>query len=263
MLTPVRVGALFLVAAGGPYVASETEFGRSAVRSVTNIISTEDSTTTLTGWVRDGDGYAAHSHHELEELSRQSPERYRYDEEMVRKLGGMPAEESATPGIVGLQIDDMREVMRFDINPDWVVNRFARVSTVLGDLSLRGLRVPFVTGTQANDVAGTLTYYFDGGGKLQRLTIHGFTGDPRRLVTALTQHYGLQSEPNLEAGVYTKRWNGFPVHFLRLSHAPVVYSDAVHNKYTVFLELNHPNLAYGISDEARKIVTADQATGRW
>jgi hypothetical protein len=79
----------------------------------------------------------------------------------------------------------------------------------------------------------------------------------------MTEHYGLQSESSLEAGVFTKRWNAIPIHFLRLTHAPVVYADAVHQKYTVFLELNQPNLAYGISDEAKKIVAADRSTGRW
>ena len=50
---------------------------------------------------------------------------------------------------------------------------------------------------------------------------------------------------------------------MRLTHAPVVYSDAVHQKYTVFLELNQPDLAYGISNEARKIVLSERQSGRW
>ena len=93
--------------------------------------------------------------------------------------------------------------------------------------------------------------------------MHGFTGDTSKLVNTMSTHYGLQSEPALEAGVYTRRWNGSPIHFLRLTHAPVVYSDAVHQKYTVFMELNQPNLTYGISNEARKILSADRHTGRW
>ena len=123
--------------------------------------------------------------------------------------------------------------------------------------------MPEVTGTQADDVAGTLTYYFDQSRKLQRVMVHGFTGDPSKLVEIMTKHYGLRHEPTLEAGVFTRRWNGRPVHFLRLSRAPVVYSDAVHQKYTVFLELNQPDLAFGISPEAQRIVNSDQRSGRW
>jgi hypothetical protein len=154
-------------------------------------------------------------------------------------------------------------VLRFNISPEWVLNRFSRVSTVLANLNLKGLRVPVVTGIRAEDVAGTLTFYFDHTDRLQRVTFHGFTGDPSRFARVMVGRYGLQREPALEAGAFTKRWNGQPVHFMRLTHAPVVYSDAVHHKYTVFLELNQPDLAYGISAEARKIVASDHHTGRW
>ncbi|MEM0926979.1 MAG: DUF6690 family protein, partial [Planctomycetota bacterium] len=163
----------------------------------------------------------------------------------------------------GNQIQDLREVIRFDITPAWVIARFSRVSTVLANLNLKGLRVPIVTGIHATDVAGTLTYYFDNSDRLQRLTFHGFTGDASRFSNIMTGHFGLTREAALEAGAFTRRWNGRPVHFMRLTHAPVVYSDAIHHKYTVFLELNQPNLAYGISEEARRIVESDHHTGRW
>ena len=182
---------------------------------------------------------------------------------MASRLGGTPEDAQQVPTLVGGKVDDLRDVLRFDITPQWVLNRFSRVSTVLADLRLEGLRVPLVTGTKADDLAGTLTYYFDPSRKLQRVTIHGFTGDPGRLVDTMTKYYGLQNEPNLEAGVYTKRWNAQPVHFLRLTHAPVIYSDAVHQKYTVFLELNQPDLFFGISQEAGRIVNSDRASGRW
>ena len=92
---------------------------------------------------------------------------------------------------------------------------------------------------------------------------HRATGDVSRVVETMTQHYGLQAEPTLDAGVYTRRWNGRPVHFLRITRAPVVYSDALHHKFTVFLELNQPELRYGISDEAQQIIDADRGIGRW
>ena len=132
--------------------------------------------------------------------------------------------------------------MRFDITPDWLTQRFSRVSTVLADTRLEGIRVPIVTGTRADDLAGTLTYYFDRTQRLQRITLHGFTGDPNRLVGTMTQYYGMVREPSLDGGVFTKRWNGEPVHLLRMTRAPIVYVDAIHQKYTVFMELNQPNL---------------------
>ncbi|MGI9470573.1 MAG: DUF6690 family protein [Rubripirellula sp.] len=257
MYAQIRTAALLAAATGGPYVATQTEWGQDAVTQVTSTLSTGESVET-----RDA-SYGGHALYEVEALRSQDPSRYRYDEDLARKLGGLPQEAAEMPSLVGARVNDLREVMRFDASPEWVFQRFSRVTTVLADMRLEGLRVPIVTGTRVDDLAGTLTYYFDSGGQLQRVTMHAFTGDPARLVGSMTQHYGLQREPSLEAGVFTKRWNGHPVHFLRMTRASVVYSDAVHQKYTVFLELNQPNLAYGISHEAQRIVDTDKKSGRW
>lgn len=265
MFSRFRIAALLAAAAGGPYVASETDWGRTAVAKLRGGISAGSSYLVSETSYREGGepGYANHAHYEVEKLRRTDPSRYRYETELAQKLGGLPPQPEQAPQLVGAPVNDLREVMRFDITPDWVIGRFARVSTVLSDLQLEGLRVPIVTGTRADDLAGTLTYYFDRADRLQRINIHGFTGDPHRLVALLTGSYGLSHTPSLEAGVYTKRWNGVPVHFLRLTHAPVVYADAVHQKYTVFLELNQPNLPYGISSEAKRVVNSDRQSGRW
>ncbi len=254
--------AALAAAAGGPYVASETEWGREATSSVKGMIQSD----TESGEAPPGatnKGGPLHAHHQVESLRPIGSTDYRYDETLARKLGAMPADQESPQSLAGSRVDDLREVLRFDISPPWVTNRFSRVSTVLADLRLQGLRVPLVTGTQSEDLAGTLTYYFDQSGQLQRVTIHGFTGKPDKLVETMSDHYGLTAEPSLEAGVYTRRWNAMPVHFLRLSYAPVVYADAAHQKFTVFLELNQPDLPYGTSEEARRIVAADRQSGRW
>jgi hypothetical protein len=257
MFSRARLATLIVAAAGTPYFASETEMGRNTVNQLFGLIAPDN----LMGSTRTD--YSNHAHHQVESLRTVSTDRFRYEPEIAAKLGAIPADPAATPSLVGTQVHDLRDVVRFDINPFWVTQRFSRVSTVLADLQLEGLRVPLVTGTGADALAGTLTYYFDGTGAVQRIMIHGFTGDPRTLAQMMTEHYGLQPEGALEAGVMTRRWNGQPVHFYRISYAPVVYSDAVHQKYTVFLELNQPNLGYGISDEAKRIIQSDRSTGRW
>jgi hypothetical protein len=265
-ISPLKTVAFVAVAAGGCYFATQTQWGRSTTSSVTDVlqsISTNYTDTEVIGSPVSASGHTNHALHEVEQLRRLDPDRYRYDQPIAQTLVTNRTDSTTPPKLVGARVDDLRAVIRFDISPAWVIQRFARVSTVLADLQLEGLRVPLVTGTRADDIAGTLTYYFDRSDKLQRVTIHGFTGDPKRLIGAMTEHYGLNHEPSLEAGVYTKRWNGHPVHFLRLSHAPVVSSDEVHQKYTVFLELNQPSLPYGISPEARQIVDSDRASGRW
>ncbi|TWU49148.1 DUF6690 family protein [Rubripirellula reticaptiva] len=259
MFSRIQTAALLAAAAGGPYVASETDWGRSAM----GILGDTTNVSYHGGTTAPAYNGASHAHHEVETLRGSDASRYRLDEDLARKLGAIPVNPAAAPTLAGTRVNDLREVIRFDISPDWVIQRFSRVSTVLADLKLEGLRVPIVTGIRADDIAGTLTYYFDHQGKLQRCSFHGFTGDPNKLVQTMTANYGLAAEPALEAGVFTKRWNGIPVHFLRLTHAPVVYSNAVHQKYTVFMELNQPSLVYGISAEARRIVDADRHSGRW
>jgi len=276
-----RIGkiAVLAVAAGTPYAANETQWGRDATEAVTRQISGEGgsgSWNIARSWDTAGeppfggqtqashsDRYPVHSHHQVETLRPVSSSRYRYEDTLARKLGGMPEDASEQPNLAGNNVADIRQALRFDLKPTLILERFSRVSTVLADLQLEGLRVPIVTGTRADDLAGTLTYYFDHSGSIQRINLHGFTGDTQRIVATLADHYGLKAEQALDAGVFTRRWNGIPVHLLRITHAPVVFSDAVHQKYTVFLELNQPNLKYGISEEARRIVQTDRWTGRW
>jgi phosphoglycolate phosphatase-like HAD superfamily hydrolase len=264
-ISPLKIITFLAATAGSCYFATQTEWGRNTTSQVTDTLRTVTASYSgaeTMGTLAGDSEYANHAHHEIEQLRRLDPDRYRYGQP-TRQALSESAEPKPAPKLVGARVNDLREVMRFDITPDWVIQRFARVSTVLADLHLEGFRVPIVTGTRRDDIAGTLTYYFDRSDRLQRVTIHGFTGDPKRLIGTMTQYYGLAHEPSLEAGVYTKRWNGYPVHFLRLSHAPVVLAEEIHQKYTVFLELNQPNLAYGISPEARQIVDSDRKSGRW
>ena len=255
MYSPFRTAALVTAVAGAPYVATQTEWGRDTVAAMSESVQS--------GYVAADASEAGNAHHEVEKLVTATSSQYRYDTKLTQNLGQAPADDDTGPSIVGAPVTDLREVMRFDISPDWVIQRFSRVSTVLADLKLQALRVPIVTGTRTDDLAGTLTYYFDGSGKLQRVTLHAFTGDPNRLVGAMTQHYGLTRESSLEAGVFTKRWNGIPIHFLRLTHTSVIHADALHQKYTVFLELNQPDLPFGLSAEAKRIVDSDRMSGRW
>lgn len=290
--------ALLAAAVGVPYAATETQLGQTALQSLRDTpaaVEQPKEPKPTSGEV--------HAHRDVERIWEQSVDRFRYASTPLAVLeragvpaapadaalgaptaaagGQFPSTAATVPGassaaapaplpaglgatsLVGGPIADLREVLRFDISPDWVTARFARVTTVLAETELEGLRVPVVTGIGPSDLAGSITYYFDYSGKLQRVMLHGFTGDASRVVETMTQHYGLRAEPTLDAGVYTRRWNAQPVHFLRLTRAPIVYSDALHHKFTVYLELNQPDLRYGISEEAQRIIQADRGTGRW
>jgi hypothetical protein len=240
------LGAMLLAsAAGGPYLYYETQAGQTARQTASNLFGGERSA---------GGAAIATSTATTQDLWN-----YNLGTPSIQQLQG----EEPMPALTGTEISDLREVLRFDITPVWVPQRFSRVSTVLADMNLDGLRVPLVTGTEVGDLAGTLTYYFDRYQRLQRLKIHALTGDPVRVVQTLQQYYQLQQEPALGGGLYLIKWNGAPTSVLHVAPAPIIYATAEHSRYTVFLELNQPNIPYGLSAEARDLINSGHATNRW
>ncbi|QDT60119.1 hypothetical protein SV7mr_26360 [Stieleria bergensis] len=252
---PVGLGMMAI----GAILSYETDLGQDTISTVSTLFDGSSASDTS----KSPTSPSTNRLGDIENVRDATLSSSRYDPELVAELTGIPTADQGGPSLAGRPVEDFRELLRFDLTPAALMTRYSRISTTLADMRLKGMRVPVVTGTRADDLAGTLTYYFDGAAQLQRVTFEGFTGDHRRITQTMTSFYGLKPEPTLAAGVFTKRWNGRPVHFLRLSLAPVVYSDAVHQKYAIFLELNQPNLAYGISKDAQRIVHADKATGQW
>lgn len=160
-------------------------------------------------------------------------------------------------------ISALSEVVRFDISPSWVPQRFPRVSIVSADPRLDAMRVPLVTGTNPNDLAGTLTYYFDRYKRLQRVTVHALSGDPSRFVAELQHAYQLQQQPSLGGGLYIRKWNGLPTSLVYTAPAPVITADEPYSRYQFFLEINQPGLEFGMSSEAMELLASGQQTQRW
>ncbi|MGY8769155.1 MAG: DUF6690 family protein [Pirellulales bacterium] len=158
----------------------------------------------------------------------------------------------------------LQEALNFEATPRWIMARWPRVSTTLADLNLEGLRVPLVTGTGVNDLAGSLTYYFDRNQRVQRITFRGQTGDERQLLQMLTSKpFDFEREPSLGAGLYLTRWNNKPTSILRVTNAPVIYANSPHSRHQVELEINRPSKYYSLSPDMQAIVTQDKRTFRW
>jgi hypothetical protein len=97
---------------------------------------------------------------------------------------------SAVPR-TALNVHDAGSVFNFEVTPEWILARWPSVSTGLSHLQLEGYRVPLVTGTTQQDLAGALTYYFDSKQKLQRISFIGVSGDPRPLIGLLSNRFHL------------------------------------------------------------------------
>jgi hypothetical protein len=147
-----------------------------------------------------------------------------------------------TPRIEGIPVQDIGDVLRFDVTPGWIMSRWSRVST-LPSGALQGYRVPLVTGTSEHDLAGALTYYFDYRQQVQRIKFVGRTGDPARLVALVTARFQFAAVRSNEPGtfLYQIRWNNRPTSELRIRTAEMLRLEAPNSRFDIDLEINLPD----------------------
>ena len=156
-------------------------------------------------------------------------------------FGGRPG----TPDshLDGGPVKDLAEVLRFDISPRWVMQRWPRVSAAVStsEPTMQGYRVPVVTGTRPDDIAGSLTYYFTDQQHVRRLAFQGTTGDPRRLIELVTTKYELRPQPPAQPGelLYQVRWNNEARSEMLIKPDRVFRADAPYGRYEVTLEINN------------------------
>jgi hypothetical protein len=291
---PVGIVGLLALAAGGPYAIYETDIGRQAKNLVTRFTASQPAagaiampqpigskpssgTNLWSSWLGSSTpktnapldtsqvpaGYYVSTPHvgSTAPVSGNTDQLWNY----TTGVPSVPELQINAPGtsIVGGPVADLRDVLRFDITPAWVPQRFSRVSTVLAERNMDGLRVALVTGTQPHDLAGTLSYYFDKEQQLRRINVHALTGDPSQLVGLMLQYYHLEPQPSLGGHLYTARWNNRVTSLMQISPAPVMYATALNSRYVVFLELNQPAMPYGLSQEASDLLNAGRSAGKW
>lgn len=131
----------------------------------------------------------------------------------------------------------LEEAFHMDLTPQWVTSRWPRVSTVLGEPEQLGMRVALVSGTQPDDVAGSLTYYFDQHHKLQRITFFGLTGDERRLMATLVRTYQLKSAPTTDVARWIAGDAANPTSSVVVRHLPIVRADATNARVEVAVDV--------------------------
>jgi hypothetical protein len=138
---------------------------------------------------------------------------------------------------------DLDQVFDFGITPAWVLGRWPRVSTRLADIELLGYRVPLVSGTRPDDLAGSLTYYFNSQQELERISFQGTTADGRRLISLVERKFGfkrqLTTDPNLY--LYQVLWSDKPKGQLWFQPADVVAADNRYGAFQVRLTIDRPS----------------------
>jgi len=143
----------------------------------------------------------------------------------------------------GTPVAGLLEVLRFDISPAWVMGRWPRVSTGMGQLQLQGYRVPLVTGKAEDDLAGALTYYFNPQQQLQRIAFYGTTGNPQKLVGLLGTRFGFARRIVNDAGLFVyevPHSDGAAKSVLQIQAAGVIKQSEPYRRYTVSLVIERP-----------------------
>jgi hypothetical protein len=138
--------------------------------------------------------------------------------------------------------NDLAEIFRWDVTTAWILARWPRVSAGLSEVEMQGYRVPLVTGTATDDLAGSLTYYFNKRQRVQRITFFGTTGDSRRLVALLATKFGFVRELNDDPSLflYRVREGRKVLSELRIKPAHVVRSDEPYSRFDVALLIERP-----------------------
>lgn len=158
-----------------------------------------------------------------------------------------PAEQPFLPGAAELlekapTRHDLAEIFRWDVTTAWILAHWPRVSAGLSQVEMQGYRVPLVTGTATDDLAGSLTYYFNRRQRVERMTFFGATGDSRRLVALLATKFGFVRELNDDPSLflYRVREGRKVISELRIKPARVVRSDAPLSRFDVALLIERP-----------------------
>ncbi len=140
----------------------------------------------------------------------------------------------------GIPTYSLAEVLRMDVSKEWVYSRWARKSTGLAEPELFGIRVPLVSGTRMTDVAGSLTYYFNICGRVEKIRLTGKTANTSELVNVVASRYGLRPAPPLVAGeqLYRVESNGRVESELRTQPDSVLWTTSPHDSFMVHLEIN-------------------------
>ncbi|HVC93934.1 MAG TPA: DUF6690 family protein [Pirellulales bacterium] len=140
-------------------------------------------------------------------------------------------------------IVDMGQALRFDVTTAWVLGQWPRVSAGLAQLEMQGYRVPLVTGTRPDDLAGSLTYYFNHRQRVERITFNGSTGDARRLVALLVTNFGFVRVLAGDASLflYEVKEGGKVKSELRIKPSRIVRADSPHTRFEVSLVIQRPS----------------------
>lgn len=142
---------------------------------------------------------------------------------------------------------DLREIIRFDISPPWVQQRWSRSSAApQSEQGYQGLRVPLVAGTGTADLTGALTYYFDEKNEVQRIQFQGSSNNPNAIEKLLTTYFQFQAVDDVR-GLYAPVFDQQARGMLRFSMPAFYDRNQAAQQTQVAFEINSTKGDYQLS----------------
>ena len=151
-------------------------------------------------------------------------------------------------------VSNFQEVFRFDVSPAWAKQRWERLTAIPAEGGLHGLRTALVTGTNTWDLNGSLTYFFDQNHRVQRISFRGWVGDPTRLISLATGHFGLKAKPTHWAGLYVANFGGSQTGALLMKDPDTIDRRNQVQRTAVIMEINQPSGGFKLSNEVAGFV---------
>ena len=143
----------------------------------------------------------------------------------------------------------LTHLLSFNVTPEWVSSNWNRISTRVGELDLRGWRVPYYRYESSDDFAGSVTYYFDRERRVQRIVLHGYTSNPTPFLELAKTHYQMRRVPDPVDDLFVAVVAGQPIGGLHCTTPPLLNSKAENRQCELTLELNRQQTEYGMSYE--------------
>ncbi len=137
----------------------------------------------------------------------------------------------------GGRIADFNTVFQCGAPRSWVQRTYGDISETV-DGQREGLRVSLVTGNRLEDVAGSLTYWFDRQGRVEQIYFQGVTGNPAKLASFACRSQKMVARQHDRDALFIRTGKDGPQHLLHISRKPLVNVSTLHGRYKVTLELN-------------------------
>ncbi len=172
-------------------------------------------------------------------------------------MPGLPATGNAQPGLAQPPRVDVRQLISFDITPDWVLQNWSRVSTEIWKNDLAGMRVPLISGTSIYDLAGSLTYYFDEQQTLEAISFQGTTGDAT-FIKSLVAQLGLTPRPSFGGATMVRETEQGVSDMLRVR--PMSQNgQSQFQRYEVLFELTRPGSEREVSQNLANVLKSSSS----